>query len=52
MLEVILEEFTENGCKGASTNAIVQKAGIPKGTLFYFFGSKKAMFLYALDEAV
>ena len=52
ILDIILEEFAENGYQRASTNAIVQKAGIPKGTLFYYFGSKKAMFLYTLDEAV
>ena len=52
ILEIILEEFAENGYQRASTNTIVQKAEIPKGTLFYFFGSKKAMFLYSLDEAV
>jgi AcrR family transcriptional regulator len=52
ILKIILEEFAARGYQGASTNAIVQQAGIPKGTLFYFFGSKKAMYLYALDWAV
>ena len=52
ILRIILEEFADNGYQRASTNAIVQNAGIPKGTLFYFFGSKKAMFLFTLDEAV
>src|SRR4030065_464609 len=52
ILEIILEEFADNGYQRASTNAIVQKTDIPKGTLFYYFGSKKAMFLYTLDEAV
>lgn len=52
ILKIILEEFAEFGYERASTNTIVQNAGIPKGTLFYYFGSKKAMFLYAVDEAV
>jgi len=52
ILKIILEEFAGNGYQRASTNTIVQNAGIPKGTLFYYFGSKKAMFLYTLDEAV
>ena len=52
ILTIILEEFAQNGYQRASTNAIVTRAGIPKGTLFYYFGSKKAMFLYTLDEAV
>ena len=52
ILTIILEEFAQNGYQRASTNAIVTRAEIPKGTLFYYFGSKKAMFLYTLDEAV
>lgn len=52
ILDVILEEFARKGYQRASTNAIVEKAGIPKGTLFYFFGSKKGMFLYAFDSAI
>lgn len=47
-----LEEFAEKGYQRASTNRIVEKAGIPKGTLFYYFGSKKKLFLYVLDRAV
>ena len=52
ILQAALEEFAQKGYRRASTNAIVKAAGIPKGTLFYFFGSKKKLFLYLLDEAV
>lgn len=52
ILKIILKEFAGNGYLRTSTNAIVQIAGIPKGTLFYYFGSKKMMFLYTVDEAV
>jgi AcrR family transcriptional regulator len=52
ILEACMEEFARNGYEQASTNAIVQRAGIPKGTLFYFFGSKKYLYLYLLDYAV
>ncbi len=52
ILKAGLEEFARNGYEQASTNAIVQRAGIPKGTLFYFFGSKKQLFLYLIDYAV
>jgi len=45
-------EFTEKGYLRASTNTMVEAAGIPKGTLFFFFGSKKKLFLYILDAAV
>lgn len=52
ILNVVLEEFARNGYQRASTNSIIEKAGIPKGTLFYYFGSKKKMFFYALDQAI
>jgi AcrR family transcriptional regulator len=37
-------EFAEKGFKRASTNAIVRQAGIGKGMLFYYFGSKEELF--------
>lgn len=49
---ICLEEFADKGYERASTNAIVEKAGIPKGTLFYYFGSKKKLFLYLLDQSI
>jgi AcrR family transcriptional regulator len=52
ILEACLAEFAQHGYQQASTNAIVKSAGIPKGTLFYYFGSKKALFLYLVDYAV
>lgn len=52
ILEACIEEFAQNGYEAASTNAIVKRAGIPKGTLFYFFGSKKDLYLYVIDHAV
>lgn len=47
-----LEEFSHKGYGRASTNTIVLKAGIPKGTLFYYFGSKKELFFYMIDRAM
>lgn len=52
ILEACIEEFALNGYAAASTNAIVKRAGIPKGTLFYYFGSKKDLYLYVFDHAV
>ncbi len=52
ILESCLEEFARHGYEQASTNAIVKQADIPKGTLFYFFGSKKHLYLYLVDYAV
>lgn len=52
ILQACIEEFAQKGYALASTNAIVKRAGIPKGTLFYFFGSKKDLYLYVIDHAV
>jgi AcrR family transcriptional regulator len=53
MLQAICEEFTEHSYEDASTNRIVDKAGISKGTLFNYFGCKEGMYhallRYVLD---
>ncbi|MGE5328974.1 MAG: TetR/AcrR family transcriptional regulator [Deltaproteobacteria bacterium] len=49
ILSACVEEFAYNGYEKASTNMIVKKAGISKGLLFHYFGSKKNVFLYVLD---
>ena len=52
ILQASLDEFAERGYMGASTNRIVQAAGISKGLLFHYFGSKKKLFLYVLDHTI
>jgi TetR/AcrR family transcriptional regulator len=52
ILQACLEEFAAHGYQQASTNAIVRRAGIPKGTLFFFFGNKQKLYLYLIDHAV
>lgn len=47
-----MEVFADNGYERASTNEIVQKAGISKGILFHYFGNKKNLFLYILDKTL
>ena len=49
---ICLEEFAKKGYERTSTNVIIERAGIPKGTLFYYFGSKKKMFLFLLEKAI
>lgn len=41
--------FAEDGYKKAAVDRIVQEAGISKGSLFYYFGSKKKYFLYLYE---
>lgn len=49
IIDICIKEFGEKGYTSASTNTIVKKAGISKGTLFNYFASKKNLFLYVLD---
>lgn len=52
ILEACLAEFASHGFKNASTNNIVNALGIPKGSIFYWFGSKDNLFLYLVDLSV
>ncbi len=52
ILEVALEEFSEKGYKGASTNLIVSKLGIAKGSIYQYFTSKKNLFLHIFNYSV
>lgn len=48
IINAAMKEFTK-GYKNASTDNIVREAGISKGLLFHYFGTKKELFLY-LDD--
>lgn len=50
ILQVSAEEFIQCGYTGASTNTITRRAGISKGILFHYFGSKKELYLYLLAD--
>jgi len=49
IVKASLEEFVEYGYELASTNRIVERAGIGKGTLFKYFSSKEELFCYIVD---
>ena len=40
-----LNEFSQKSFKEASYNHIIQKAGLGKGTMYYYFASKEDLFL-------
>ncbi len=46
-----LEEFSLRQFKNASTDAIAKNAGISKGALFQYFGSKRQLFQYVYKYA-
>lgn len=51
ILNAAMTEFC-NGYEKASTDAIVKSAGVSKGLLFHYFGTKKDLFLTAYDYAI
>lgn len=46
IIDSVILEFAQFGYDGASTNRMVEKAGISKGVLFKYFTSKEKLFLY------
>lgn len=46
VINAAFEVFSKNRFQKASTNAIVEKAGISKGLLFHYFKSKQALYDY------
>ena len=45
-----VSEFAEYGYENSSTNRIVKKAAISKGSLFKYFPTKEDFYFYVLDE--
>jgi AcrR family transcriptional regulator len=51
LLESALDEFTERSYDEASLNNIIKNAGISKGTFYYHFEDKQALYLHLLESA-
>lgn len=52
ILNAAMKEFAAKGYDRASTNKMVEDAGIAKGLLFHYFKSKKQLFLYLYDHCL
>ncbi|OHD56821.1 MAG: hypothetical protein A2014_08425 [Spirochaetes bacterium GWF1_49_6] len=52
IIDASIDEFSEFGFENASTNRIVQKVGIAKGSLFKYFGSKEDLYFFLIDEVL
>lgn len=48
-IHAALKVFAENGYKKASTDEIVKQAGISKGLLFHYFGSKQGLYEFVYN---
>ncbi|HGI3986005.1 TPA: TetR/AcrR family transcriptional regulator [Streptococcus agalactiae] len=49
IINAAIKEFVRNGFEKASTNEIVKRANISKGSLFNYFNSKKDIYLYLIE---
>lgn len=52
ILESAQEEFATYGFSGARVNRIVQRAGVNKALLFYYFSSKEKLYQKIIKDAV
>ena len=49
MINAALKIFAVNGYQKASTDDIVKEAGISKGLLFHYFGSKAGVYTFMYE---
>ena len=52
LLEAALEEFITNSYEDASLNNIIKNAGISKGTFYYHFKNKRALYFSIMEACV
>ena len=52
LLDAAFMEVYKNGYHGASTASILKSAGVPKGSMYHFFNSKKDLILTATQERI
>ncbi|MEL6339690.1 MAG: TetR/AcrR family transcriptional regulator [Myxococcota bacterium] len=52
ILEVAAQEFIEHGFEKASLNLIIERAGISKGSMYYYFHDKTHLYVAVLDRMV
>lgn len=51
ILNAAYDEFISSGFLSASTNRIIKNAEISKGSLFNYFGSKEALYLFMIKRS-
>jgi len=51
-MESAIKEFTERGYENASYNKIIERSGLSKGTVYYYFENKDSLLKMALNEII
>ena len=49
LIEAAIHEFTERGIERASYNKIIERSGLSKGTVYYYFDNKETLLLMVLE---
>ncbi|OHD56664.1 MAG: hypothetical protein A2Y33_13155 [Spirochaetes bacterium GWF1_51_8] len=52
VIDACIDEFAEFGFDQASTNRIVNKLGIAKGSLFKYFGNKEDIYFFLIEQVL
>lgn len=50
LIQSAIKIFSQNGYEATSVDSIVEKAGVAKGTFYYYFKSKEELFWAIIDE--
>jgi AcrR family transcriptional regulator len=50
LTEAAIVEFADRGFASASYNKIIERSGLSKGTVYYYFDNKDSLLLTVLDE--
>lgn len=50
LIDAAMEEIAANGIDGASYNRIIERSGLSKGVVYYYFDNKESLYLTLLEE--
>jgi AcrR family transcriptional regulator len=50
LIEAAMEEIAANGIEGASYNRIIERSGLSKGAVYYYFENKESLYGTVLKE--
>ncbi len=50
IMDAAEQEFAQSGFKGATTDAIARRAGVPKANLHYYFSTKAALYRRVIED--
>ena len=52
LMDSAIKEFAERGFENASYNKIIERSGLSKGTVYYYFANKESLLKMVLNEII